>query len=352
MRRQPTTQQITWFLDLDRNDQLDLTPPYQRKSVWSSKDRKFFLDTIFRNYPAPPVFIHRSVDDQGYTKYHVVDGKQRLETILLFFKNKIAIDSNFGDVNLNGKKFRDLSADCKRKFWDYTLVVDFIDSIDGKNIEEVFDRVNRNARNLQPQELRHAKYNGWFINFVENEADDDFWWDYKITTRSRDKRMKNVQFISELFMITLENQIVGFDQEHIDSIYAKYDDTDELIELGEFDEEKFVADVNAIKRFIQGMDSCNQCINNFVAGSNINFYSLWASIYLYKPQDLNQFAELYSSFIQQVINVPIMQEQEEEVNKLVLDYYNNSRGAATEFPQRKIRLDSLAQSLSLNHENS
>ena len=69
MRRQPTTQQITWFLDLYRNNQLDLEPPYQRKSVWSSKDRKFFLDTIFRNYPAPPIFIHRTVNDQGYTKY-------------------------------------------------------------------------------------------------------------------------------------------------------------------------------------------------------------------------------------------------------------------------------------------
>ena len=130
MKRQPTTQQITWFLDLYRNSQLDLEPPYQRKSVWSSKDRKFFLDTIFRNYPAPPIFIHRTVNDQGYTKYHVVDGKQRLETILSFFESKITIAQDFGDVNLNGKKFKDLAQEYKRQFWDYTLVVDFIDSID------------------------------------------------------------------------------------------------------------------------------------------------------------------------------------------------------------------------------
>jgi hypothetical protein len=38
MKRQPTTQQIARFLDLHRNNQLDLEPPYQRKSVWSSKD--------------------------------------------------------------------------------------------------------------------------------------------------------------------------------------------------------------------------------------------------------------------------------------------------------------------------
>jgi len=69
MKRQPTTQQITWFLDLERNNQLDLNPPYQRKSVWSPKDRRFFLDTIFRNYPTPAIFIHRSIDNNGFAMY-------------------------------------------------------------------------------------------------------------------------------------------------------------------------------------------------------------------------------------------------------------------------------------------
>jgi hypothetical protein len=33
MKRRLTTQDITWFLDLHRNKQLDLDPPYQRRSV-------------------------------------------------------------------------------------------------------------------------------------------------------------------------------------------------------------------------------------------------------------------------------------------------------------------------------
>jgi uncharacterized protein with ParB-like and HNH nuclease domain len=123
MKRQPSTQQISWFLDLERNTQLDLNPPYQRKSVWSPKDRRFFLDTIFRNYPTPPIFVHWTIDDNGFTMYHIVDGKQRLETILGFAKNKIAIYPNYGDVNFDGKKFSELDVDQKRKFWDYTLVV-------------------------------------------------------------------------------------------------------------------------------------------------------------------------------------------------------------------------------------
>lgn len=345
MKRQPTTQQITWFLDLYRNNQLDLTPPYQRKSVWSPKDKKFFLDTIFRNYPAPPIFIHRTVNDQGYTTYHVVDGKQRLETILSFFESKIAIAQDFGDVNLNGKKFKDILPEYKRKFWDYTLVVDFIDSIDGNNIEEVFDRVNRNARNLQPQELRHARYNGWFINFVEEESDTDFWWDYKISTRGRDKRMKNVQFISELMMIILENTIVGFDQDHIDTIYAQYDEIEELQESGDFSLEEFINRLAYIKQFILAVDNHNGAIKKFASGSNNNYYTLWAYIHLNNPQNSVAFADAYDVFMTKVSQVNEKQEAGEEIEEDVLKYYDNSKGAVTDLPQRRERLLALTNNL-------
>lgn len=345
MRRQPTTQQITWFLDLYRNNQLDLDPPYQRKSVWSSKDRKFFLDTIFRNYPAPPIFIHRTVNDQGYTKYHVVDGKQRLETILAFFESKISITPDFGDVNLNGKKFKDLIPEYKRKFWDYTLVVDFIDSIDGNNIEEVFDRVNRNARNLLPQELRHARYNGWFINFVEEESDVDFWWDYKISTRGRDKRMKNVQFVSELIMIVLENKIVGFDQGYIDEVYAKYDEIEELQESGDFSLEDFIIRLNEIKQFIIDADNHNGSITKFASGSNTNYYTLWSFIHLNDPQNPIEFANAYEDFMGKVFKVKELQDAGEVIEEDVLSYSNNSKGAVTDLPQRRERLLALTNSI-------
>lgn len=345
MRRQPTTQQITWFLDLYRNDQLDLEPPYQRKSVWSSKDRKFFLDTIFRNYPAPPVFIHRTVNDQGYTKYHIVDGKQRLETILLFFDNKISIAPDFGDANLNSKKFKDLTPDYKRRFWDYTLVVDFIDSIDGNNIEEVFDRVNRNARNLLPQELRHARYNGWFIKFVEEESDADFWWNFKISTRGRDKRMKNVQFVSELIMIVLENNIVGFDQSYIDEIYAKYDEIEELQESGNFNLEDFINKLNKTKEFILEADSHNGSITKYASGSNNNYYTLWAYIIINNPQNPVDFANAYETFMEKVSKVKEMQDEGETIEDDVIKYYNNSKGAVTDFPQRRDRLLALSNSI-------
>jgi len=118
MNRRPTTQDISWFLDLDRNTQLDLDPSYQRRSVWTLKDKQFFLDTIFMDYPCPAIFLHKTTSEDGAQVYHVVDGKQRLETILSFVNNKISIPKDFSDKTLAGKKWRDLEKEdtIKRKF--------------------------------------------------------------------------------------------------------------------------------------------------------------------------------------------------------------------------------------------
>jgi hypothetical protein len=45
MQRRSTSQDVSWFLDLRRHNQLEMDPPYQRKSVWNAKDRRFFLSS-------------------------------------------------------------------------------------------------------------------------------------------------------------------------------------------------------------------------------------------------------------------------------------------------------------------
>lgn len=358
MKRQPTTQAVTWFLDMERNGQLDLNPPYQRKSVWTPKDRKFFLDTILRNYPAPPIFVHRTTDDQGRTTYHVVDGKQRLETILDFAKSKIALARDFGNTDIEGKKFKDIDTIYKRQFWDYILVVDFLDEVDGANIEQVFDRVNRNSRNLQPQELRHARFNGWFIEEAESFSEDAFWADIKVTTKAKEKRMKNTQFISELMAVVLENESVGFSQDYLNIIYAKYDDPYEEV-VDSFDEDVYRAKIDRIVSILKVMESTNSCVTTYAKTVN-NLYTLWSVVAL--TPDLPEPALLaanYKAFMQSVQAVkvdgtdPIDEDAADEtvaeediaktkgIDKRVLSYAQNSKGASTEPQQREKRFKAL-----------
>ena len=352
MKRILGPQQLTWFIDLNNQGKLNLEPSYQRKNVWTTKDRQYFLDTIFRNYPCPVVFLHKQTDDSGNTTYNVVDGKQRLETILLFSQNKIKLSKKFGDEKYDGKLFKDLELNEKRQFWDYVMVVDMVDLSDTDVINEIFDRLNRISKNLNKQELRHAQFDGWFITHVEKESEDPFWEKVNISNRLKSKRMLDNQFISELLMVILENKIVGFDQNHISEIYGQYDDISNP-DL-DFDEESFIIEKERIKKFLENMEDIKikdgnySVIKKWGRTAN-NFYTLWSVIALSNESQLSNpeiFSKKYDSFMKKISKM------DDKIDKNSLStkqdqraytYYANSRGASTDSKPRKERLNTLEQ---------
>lgn len=350
MIRRPSTQDLTWLLDLAKNKQLDLDPPYQRRSVWTLKDKQFFLDTIFRNYPSPAIFLHKTIDNAGQATYHVVDGKQRTETILAFVADKIRIAKDYGDVRLDGKKWSDLAGelDLKQQFWNYQITIEQIDLIDGTVVNEVFGRLNRNSRRLTAQELRHAKFEGWLISKVEADADLDEWQTLGVATKARAKRMLDVQFVSELFLVVLENQLFGFDQDTLDELYAKYEELDET--APHIDEEAFSERIKSIKNILVRMEATNQSVKQYARGVG-NFYTLWAMLAL-SPQlpPPDQLAVRYATFMERVAEVAgatpddaaaMLKVNQDPQYLSAYKYVENSRGASTDLAKRAARLEAL-----------
>ena len=342
--RRVTTQDLSWFLDLEENGQLDLNPPYQRRSVWSPKDRRYFLDTIFRGYPSPAIFLHKQFLG-GKTTYFVVDGKQRLETILKFTKNRISIDKDYGDVRLAGKRWKTIRKDetLARSFWDYVIPVEQTNIVDSTLVNEVFDRLNRNSRRLVDQELRHAKFDGWFINFVETKSESLDWERLGVVTAARAKRMKDVQFLSELLIVLLKLQVGGFDQDEITEYYAKYEDLSDLDVP--FDEYATRTRFDNIKKYLQELEAINHTVTKY-ANDFTNFYSLWAIIclnFVTLPPS-KEFAAKYSTFMEEVAKYrdqayfeKVLKGEVKAPNPESFKYYKNSTGASTELPQRQDR---------------
>lgn len=349
--RRPSTQDISWFLDLHRIGQLDLNPSYQRRSVWSPSDRRYFLDTIFRGYPSPAIYLHKETKPDGKTIYAVVDGKQRLETIIKFADNKISVGTDFGDSRLEGKRWKKISKepDIARAFWDYVMPVEFISVGDGATLlNEVFDRLNRNSRKLVEQELRHARYDGWFIDFVESESENPDWADLGVVTTARAKRMRDVQFLSELLIVLLKNDIGGFDQNEIDEFYAFYEEPTETIST--FDEEDLKRRWTQVKRYLLALEKEASVVTTY-AKDFINLYTLWALVVLNADRlpTATIFAEKYSKFMADVIKfknqnylAKVMKQEETPEFPQSLKYYQNSIGASTEAPQRQERQEALA----------
>lgn len=348
MKRRPSTQDITWLLDLHQNNQLDLEPPYQRRSVWTLKDKQFFLDTLFRNYPSPAIFLHKTINEAGKATYHVVDGKQRIQTILGFVADKVKLAKDYGDVRLDGKKWSELAGDIelKQSFWNYQITVEQIDFVEGAVVNEVFDRLNRNARRLTPQELRHAKYEGWLISQVETEAAREEWSTLGVVTKARAKRMMDCQFISELLLLLLEAKVMGFDQNDLDELYAKYEDIAET--TPELDEDAMLERFDALKAQLVEMEQANQAITQHAKGFG-NFYTLWALLAL-TPNlpPVAQLAERYAAFMGRVTELAqqadvqaFLQEHPGHEYARAFSYLNNSRGASTDLAQRLGRLEAL-----------
>lgn len=345
MDRQPTQQTITWLLNLRKFDQLDLEPPYQRRSVWSLRERRRFVDTVFRNYPSPAIFLHVTYDEDGNATYHVVDGKQRLTTILDFVDNKFRVAKDFGDSRLDGHNWKDLEAHprLRKNFWTYQLTVEQIDDVNEPLVREIFERLNRNSRKLEPQEMRHARFDGWLINYLENEAESPLWRDLKVSTRARSKRMADVQILSEFAQVIIVGGISGFDQEGLDQLYADFDDIDSH---ESFEEDAFSSAFTTSALYLRDMNGENDCVIR-VAGSRNHLYTLWSVIALESDlPDAQAAAVSYSKFIDEYDRLKLLESRApardgSQDDPRVVKYLRNSVGATTEGPQRAARFEAL-----------
>ena len=394
--RRPTQQDLSWFLDLYKQEKLNLDPGYQRRSVWTRKDKTFFLNTIINNYPCPAIYIQKETDDNFETIYNVVDGKQRLMTIIGFYHNKIKLGDDFNNTELDNKKWRDIEdREIKKRFLNYSFNVETLDSIDDAGWNLVFDRLNRNSKTLSHQELRHARFDGWLVSRAEHEASQPFWKEIKISSAAKARRMKDVEFISIFMLIILEGKIVGFPQSALDILYEKYEisssseelDEDDFFEENSFDsmnqdeitqdssQERFNEQVSSyivpqndiddfetklleIKNFISSLNKeTNLLTANKVFGAKrtTHLYTLWSYLSLVTiPSNVSDFKNKYEEFFNIFETLKNTDEAnwptvgvEEDKRTILISYYTNARGPTTEEPQRKARLDALNEFLNL-----
>ncbi|WP_082570754.1 DUF262 domain-containing protein [Cellulomonas sp. Root485] len=74
---------ISEFAQYAVDGELNLSPSYQRADVWPTGDAQMLIESVLRGVPLPSVIILKQ-QDAGTVNYEVVDGKQRLTSILRF----------------------------------------------------------------------------------------------------------------------------------------------------------------------------------------------------------------------------------------------------------------------------
>ncbi len=209
-----------------------MDPKYQRNPIWSIGQKCFLIDSIISGCPLPQVFLNIKIDGTGVkrqTKYEVVDGQQRLRAILEFLSEEWSLISTtaksypVSDAYTPhiGKKFSELPSSFQESIWNYPLSVQELRGWNDPQIRALFRRLNYVVEKLNNQELRHSQFFGEFVTAVEKLADDSFWDDISLFTRRDSQRMKDIEFISELFAVVIDG--IQDQQKTLDRFYADYD---------------------------------------------------------------------------------------------------------------------------------
>src|SRR5947209_14067410 len=84
MKHSSQPQSISWFRQHYIDGRLELRPPFQRKPVWTDKQRCALIESILMDIPVPEVYVQATQSADGTDEFGVVDGQQRLRTILQF----------------------------------------------------------------------------------------------------------------------------------------------------------------------------------------------------------------------------------------------------------------------------
>ncbi|MFJ7238150.1 DUF262 domain-containing protein [Streptomyces olivaceus] len=257
-----------WFLDLKSAGRLDLDPPYQRRSVWNLSFQQFFIDSLVRNYPAPTIFLQVDVYVDKPTIYRVIDGKQRLTALFDFKDDAFTTPDTLDDIGLAGLYYSELPQEVKLQILEYIFTVEQIKQASPGELNQAFDRLNRNVARLNKQELRHARFEGEFIRKVEQLAEHPFWVQVGLVTPARIRRMQDVEYVSELYIISSSGVQEGKD--YLDEFYAGFDR--EIPNEREADASFF-----AVQDYLKLVDA-DYPLKPTRFSNVADFYSLWAAI--------------------------------------------------------------------------
>jgi hypothetical protein len=145
---------------------INLRPEYQRRLVWDDAKRSLFIESLLLNVPIPPVFLY----EWDLSRYEVMDGQQRLNSIVDFYENGFALKGLEKWEELNGRRYGELPKILqrgldRRRLSATVLLVEGTRAAPPQQADIrklVFERLNTGGQQLNPQELRNCLYAGSF----------------------------------------------------------------------------------------------------------------------------------------------------------------------------------------------
>ena len=192
----PADYTLSTYLDKWNNKQL-IIPEFQRNFVWGQVQASKLIESFLLGLPVPPVFLYK---EKGTNKLLVLDGQQRIFSVIRYFKNEFD-ERIFRLKGVNdkwqGKVFEKLDESDRFQLIDSVLraiVVQQIDPEDDTSVSQIFERLNTGGVNLNTMEVRKCVYSGEFYDLLDKLNRLETW--RKLISKPKlDKRLRDVEFI-------------------------------------------------------------------------------------------------------------------------------------------------------------
>lgn len=256
------------FID-DYLYRIDLDADYQREKIWSREDQEKLIDSIVQNIDIPKIYLARTTGNKSFD-YECIDGKQRMATLLNFFKPD-PTEANPLTVRIAGEKYtykrlRKEIPPLAKKIDDFQLTLVIYPKIDDDEfLRDIFRRLQLGIR-LNSGELLKT-YTGTIRDFVFKEMGKDA--PFLRHTNLSEKRFSRQFTLAQICINSFSRS------ETRDFVRARYDD------LGDFFKDKYDLDekdenLARIRKVLKVMDK-----NFGETASSISSRAVAVSAYLF-----------------------------------------------------------------------
>jgi hypothetical protein len=211
----------------------DFDPPYQRQgSIWEKATQQLFIDSIINGYLIPRVYIEQRSTitfeplstDNVSKPWAVLDGKQRLQSILDFMDNNFKLSEDFifledlsrstetqdqesqheelPILNYTLEELANIRADIASKFKSFEIPIVIVTTTSNDEVEEMFERLNSSS-SLNAAERRNAI--GCSLRDYTNKLSNHQFFNENCPIKN--SRYKYRELASKLIVIELQKQI-------------------------------------------------------------------------------------------------------------------------------------------------
>ncbi|RXS93978.1 DUF262 domain-containing protein [Acinetobacter junii] len=190
------------LLDTDKAELF--IPDYQREYIWDQKKGSEFIESLILDLPVPYIYVAVVNGGPDDGRLEIVDGSQRIRTLVAFLTNNLELNGLTILKSLNGAKFKDLPFGRQLRFQRKTIRWIELLKISEEDRRELFRRINTGGVILRPMEVRFGSLDGSFLELINELAYDPLFVELCPISPTKEKLKQRVEMVLRFFAYRLD----------------------------------------------------------------------------------------------------------------------------------------------------